>query len=138
MSRTNLTWVLIIGDLLVLLSFVVIGRSSHALSITDFAASLLTSLPFGLSWFAVAPWFGLYRVEVSRVFRLMLPRLAATWIIAVPLAHVLRALLLGRPIPGGIPLTFVLVSLGYIGLAMLLWRAGFCWWQQQQADETTS
>ncbi|GAB4437532.1 MAG: DUF3054 domain-containing protein [Anaerolineae bacterium] len=138
MNNTRFSWILVGGDLLVLLVFVAIGRNSHALSVADISAGLMTALPFVLNWFAIAPWFGLYNPALNRSFRDVLPRLAATWIIAVPVAHVLRALLLGRSIPGGIPFTFVLVSLGFIGLAMLVWRGGYCWWQQRQASEATS
>lgn len=138
MNSAKFSWTLILGDLLVLLSFVAIGRSSHALSMVDISAGLITALPFVLSWFAVAPLFGLYNPDLNRHFRQMLPRLATTWIIAVPVAHVIRALLLGRSIPSGIPLTFVLVSLTFIGLAMLLWRATYGWWQRRQVNEAAS
>ena len=138
MHKTNFSWVLIVGDLLVLLSFVAIGRNSHALSLADLSAVLLTALPFVLGWFAIAPWFGLYNAGLNRNLKRMLPRLAATWIIAVPVANIIRAYLLGRPIPGGIAPTFVLVSLGFIGLMMLLWRAGYSWWQQRQLNEAAS
>lgn len=138
MNGTKFSWVLVVGDLLVLLLFVAIGRGSHALSMADISAGLMTALPFVVSWFAVAPWFGLYNPEISRNLPAMLPRLVATWIIAVPVAHVIRALLLGRSIPGGIPLTFVLVSLTFIGVAMLLWRVGYRWWQRRQLGEAAS
>ena len=138
MGRSKINWILVVGDLLVLLSFVVIGRNSHALSPADLAGGVLTALPFVLSWFMIAPWFGLYKTNINRSFKRMLPRLAATWMLAVPLAHILRALLLGRAIPAGIPLTFVLVSLGYIGVVMVLWRAGYSWWQQRQLGEMAS
>jgi FlaA1/EpsC-like NDP-sugar epimerase len=135
MNNARFSWILVVGDLLVLLVFVAIGRSSHALSMADLTAGLMTALPFVAGWFAVAPWLGLYNPNINRSMKQLLPRLAATWIIAVPLGHVLRALLLGRSIPAGIPFTFVLVSLGFIGVAMLLWRAGYTWWQQRQVSE---
>lgn len=120
--------VLVAGDLLVILSFVAIGRQSHALSTADLAADLLTALPFVTGWFVVAPWFGLYRAAISTTPAQLLPRLALTWVVAVPVSHILRALLLQRPIPGGIPLTFVLVSLAYLGVVMLVWRLAYVWW----------
>ncbi len=124
--------ILIAGDLLVLLSFVLIGRRNHALSATDIVGALYTAVPFVISWFLVTPWVGIYRADVSQAASKLLPRLLLGWAIAVPLGHVLRALLLGRPIPAGIPLTFVLVSLGYIGLVMLAWRMGYLWWANRQ------
>lgn len=125
--------VLVIGDLLVILSFVLIGRQSHALSTSDLAAGLLTALPFVAGWFVAAPWLGLYRVEVSRTMSKLLPRLLITWLIAVPLGHVLRALILQRPIPGGIPVTFVLVSLAYLGVVMTAWRLAYVGWVNRAA-----
>ena len=120
--------ILIAGDLLVILSFVWIGRSSHSLSITNLGASLSTALPFVISWFLITPWFGIYRAEVSRDWKKLVPRLLVAWAIAGPVALILRTLFLGRPIPDGIVPTFAIVSLGYIGLIMLLWRLGYIWW----------
>jgi hypothetical protein len=126
---------LIVGDLIVLLSFVLIGRGSHGLSVADMFTGIWTALPFVLSWFLIAPWLGLYSPNISLKLSKLLPRLLITWLIAVPVAHVMRALLLGRPIPGGIPLTFVLVSLAYIGVVMLAWRFGYIWWRQQKLQK---
>jgi len=121
--------ILIGGDLLVILSFVWIGRESHHLSVTDVAAGLSTALPFILSWFVIIPWFGLYRPEISQSWRKLVPRLLLSWLIlAGPIALILRALMLGRPIPAGIIPTFAIVSLGYIGLVALVWRLAYIWW----------
>lgn len=137
-SSSRQVLILAVGDLLVLLSFVLIGRRSHALSTADFFAGLYTALPFVVCWFLVTPWLGLFKLDVASNLSRLLPRLLVGWAIAVPLAHVMRAWLLGRPIPQGIPLTFVIVSLSYIGFVMLAWRVGYLWWanrrQRKQAD----
>jgi hypothetical protein len=125
--------ILIIGDALVLLSFVLIGRRSHALSAGDILSAAATALPFLVSWFLITPWFGLYRPEISLNRAKLWPRLAAGWLVAVLAGQVIRALLLGRPIPAGIPLTFVLVSLAYIGGVMLVWRLGYIWWNGRRS-----
>jgi hypothetical protein len=135
-NRTKAIVILMAGDLLVLLSFVLIGRQNHALAVTNIIATAQTAIPFLFSWFLIAPWFGLYNNEISRVFSKFLPRLVAVWLISVPVAHILRALLLGRPIPDGIPITFVIVSLVYIGAVMLIWRSIYAWWYQPQAPGT--
>ncbi len=101
------------GDLLVILSFVWIGRSSHALSLTDVLGGLWVALPFIISWFLVTPWFGLFSGQVCRVWRKVTPRLLIAWAIAGPLGLILRALFLGRPIPGGILLPFALIAIVY-------------------------
>lgn len=132
-TRTNsspqrLVW-LIGGDILVMLLFTWVGRSRHTLSTTDITAGLTTAAPFIISWFLITPWFGLFRADVSQNWRKLVPRLLLAWvIIGGPLAIVLRALFLGRPIPGGINLTFAWVSLAFTTLFMLIWRLGYIWW----------
>jgi hypothetical protein len=127
-KSANHRLILIVGDLLVILSFVWVGRSSHSLSMTNIAEGLSTALPFIISWFLITPWFGIYRAEVSRDWRKLVPRLLGAWAIAGPVALVLRALFLGRPLPEGIIPTFAVVSLGYIGLVALVWRLGYNGW----------
>ena len=120
--------ILIVGDLLVILSFVWIGRSSHSMSLNDVAAGLSTALPFFVSWLLITPWFGIYRSDVAQDWRKLVPRLLLAWAVAGPVALVLRALILGRPVPGGIIPIFAMVSLGYIGLVALGWRLTYIWW----------
>ncbi|HXV42840.1 MAG TPA: DUF3054 domain-containing protein [Anaerolineae bacterium] len=119
---------LIGGDLLSLLLFTWIGRSSHSLPGADISAGLETAAPFVISWFLVAPWFGLFRREISQNWRKLVPRLLLVWLIAGPLAGLLRALFLGRPIPEGIVPIFVVVTMTVASLLMLAWRLGYLWW----------
>ena len=131
MNKSNLSphlLILLAGDLLVILSFVWIGRSNHHLSVTDLTADLSTAAPFILSWFLITPWFGLYQSEVSQNWRRVAPRLLLAWAIAGPLALMLRSLFLGRSIFGGIIPIFAVVSLTYIGVVALLWRLGYIGW----------
>lgn len=127
-TSTSQVVILIIGDLLVLLSFVAIGRRSHSMSVADFGATLITTLPFVISWFVVTPWFGIYRAQVYSVWQSLVPRLLLAWAVAGPLALILRALFLGRSIFTGIMPTFALVSIAYIGVVALIWRLAFMWW----------
>ena len=127
LSRTHQA-ILIGGDLLVIISFVLIGRSSHSLSTTDIVADLTTALPFIIAWLLVTPWFGIYKSDVGQSWRKLVPRLIPAWAIAVPVGLVLRAVFLGRPIPGGIIPTFALISMTYIGLVTLIWRLAYIWW----------
>lgn len=134
-SPNRVLW-LSIGDLLALLLFVWIGRRNHSLSITDVRAGLATAAPFVISWFVVTPWFGLFRAEISQNWRKLVPRLLLAWvIIGCPLALILRALLLGRAIPGGIPLTFAAVTLTVTTLFTLFWRLGYIWWAGQRHNQ---
>ncbi len=130
--RTNplarrVVW-LIGGDLLTMLIFVWVGRSRHGLSITDMTATLTTAAPFVVGWFLITPWFGLFRAEVSQNWRKLVPRLLLAWAIGGPLALVLRALFLGRPIPAGIIPIFALATLSITTFFMLIWRLGYSWW----------
>ena len=120
--------ILIIGDVLVILSFVGIGRRSHGLAITDIGDTLFTALPFIIGWFVVTPWFGIYKARVCLAWKKLVPRLLLAWAIAGPLALLLRALFLGRSIFTGIMPTFALIALAYIGLVALLWRLAYLWW----------
>jgi hypothetical protein len=123
--------VLIGGDLLVLLLFTWVGRSSHSLPGTDILADLTTAAPFVISWFVLAPWFGLFRAEVSQTWQKFVPRLLLVWLIGGPLAGLLRALFLGRPIPAGIIPIFVVITMIIASLFMLVWRLGYSWWARR-------
>jgi hypothetical protein len=139
--NTSLSRVLVLigGDLLALLLFVWIGRDRHSLSTADIRAGLVTAAPFVMSWFLITPWFGLFQAGVSQNWRKLVPRLLLAWvIIGGPLALVLRALFLGRSIPGGILPTFAAVTLTVTTLFTLIWRLGYIGWntyrQNQQQD----
>lgn len=125
--------ILIGGDLLVILSFIFAGRSSHGFSMSDIVVQIwLSALPFIIGWFVVMPWFGIFKADVSRNWRQLTPRLLLGWLIAGPLSLVLRALFLGRPIPAGIIPSFAMISLAYIGLVGLIWRLGYIWWVKRR------
>ncbi|HMQ51178.1 MAG TPA: DUF3054 domain-containing protein [Anaerolineae bacterium] len=131
-SSTGL-WLLLVGDLLVILSFVWVGRGSHSLALTDLPAILFTALPFAIAWLGVMPWFGIYRSEIALQRGKLLPRLLGGWLLAGLLAQVLRTFFLGRDLATGIMPTFALISMVYIGLVALLWRLAYIWWVQRQA-----
>lgn len=135
-STTQQLIILIIGDLLVILSFVWVGRSSHHLSLTDLAASLSTALPFILSWFVIMPWFGVYRADISCTAKKLMPRLILGWLVAGFVALMLRNLFLGRPLIAGILPTFAIVSMGYIGLLIIIWRLVYIWWGYRHRANT--
>jgi hypothetical protein len=123
----RLGW-LIGGDVLVLLLFIWVGRSSHSLPSDDILGGLKTAAPFIISWFGVAPWFGLFRAEVHSTWRKLVPRLLLAWLVVAPLAGLLRALFLGRSIPEGIMPVFVVVTLGVGSALFLVWRLLYLWW----------
>ncbi|MFN8453221.1 MAG: DUF3054 domain-containing protein [Anaerolineae bacterium] len=127
-------WVwLVIGDVLVLLLFVWVGRGTHSLPGSDIAAALATAAPFVLGWFVVAPWLGLYKAGVSQNLAKLLPRLLLAWLIAGPLSALLRAIFQGRPLPEGIIPIFVLVTTGFGFAFFLVWRLIYLWWVNRSA-----
>ncbi len=129
-SKISIPWliVLVIGDLVAMFVIVLVGRASHAFSAADLLGGLWTAAPFLISWFLVTPWFGLFRPAISLHWRSLVPRLLLAWcIIGLPLAMVLRALFLGRSIPGGIVPVFALVMLATTTVTMLLWRLVYIW-----------
>jgi hypothetical protein len=133
-SRYRLA-ILIGGDLLVLLLFIWVGRGSHSLPSTDIVAGVTTAAPFVISWFVLAPWFGLFRADISQSWQKFVPRILIVWLIGGPLTGLLRALFLGRAIPGGIIPIFVLVTMTVGSLFMLVWRLGYSWWAKRARSQ---
>ncbi len=132
--------ILINGDLLVILSFVLIGRGSHSLAITDFDAIFSTALPFVIGWILITPWFGIYKQEISQNWRKLIPRLLIAWAVAGPISLALRALFLGRAIPAGIVPMFAITTMLYIAIVALLWRLTYIWWvnRNRQSSRNTN
>ena len=133
-NPVNRVIILASGDFLTLLLFAWIGRRSHDLVATDVEALMATAAPFVISWFVVTPWFGLFSAEVSQNWRRLVPRLLIAWVIGTPLALVLRALWLGRSIPGGVIPSFALVAFGFTTLFLLIWRLAYSWWVNRRAE----
>jgi hypothetical protein len=101
------------GDAAALLLFVVVGLRSHDASSTA-AAIARTALPLLGSWFAVAAVTGCYR-------RPSLRTTALTWAVSVPLAVLVRTLVLGHP-TGRDLVTFLVVTLTVTGVFVAAWR----------------
>lgn len=108
---------LLVGDILAALVVTLIGFYTHYREISGWRW-LTSFLPVLASWFAVAPWLGVYSIERSgQVRQAWRPALAA--VLAAPLAGTLRGLWLNSVIA---PI-FVLVLAATDGLGFLIWRA---------------
>jgi hypothetical protein len=116
---------LVAGDLLSFLIFAVAGRRSHqeAVGLDALSQTLLTALPFVLGWFLVAPWLGAFRRARTRTPLAMLGRTELSWLCALPLALVLRWVIV-RHAP---PLSFALVAGVVNALFLGGWRTAFAW-----------
>lgn len=124
---------LVAGDFLAFLLFVWIGRSNHALALTDVGAVIWTAAPFMIAWFVISPWLGLFQIEISESWRKFLPRFLVAWVLlGGPLGLILRNIFLQRPLIGGIIPSFAIVTLLVTTLFLLIWRLGYIWWHTRQ------
>ena len=115
---------LVIGDLLCFLIFVAFGRSSHG-EASGFAAIsqiIVTALPFIAGWFLVSPFVGAFRHKIMAQPRSMVIRTAVAWLLAWPVAMLLRGIFVDHGVP---PLSFALVVLIFNMLLLLIWRWPF-------------
>ena len=115
---------LVIGDLLCFLIFVAFGRNSHG-EASGFAAIpqiIITALPFAAGWFLVSPFVGAFRHKILAQPRSMVKRTAVAWLIAWPVAMLLRGIFVDHSVP---PLSFAIIVLLFNMLLLLIWRWPF-------------
>lgn len=115
---------LVVGDLLCFLIFVALGRNSHG-EASGFAAIpqiIVIALPFIAGWFLVSPFVGAFRYKVMAQPRSMVIRTAVAWLIAWPVALILRGIFVDHGVP---PLSFAIVVLLFNMLLLLIWRWPF-------------
>ena len=111
--------ILVLGDILALAIVTVIGFTSHGEANTSFLPRVAAVFfPLIISWFAIAPWFGLFDSETTSNPRLLW-RPAFAMIFAGPLAVLIRGLILNAPV---IPIFGVVLSTtSAIGLVFWRW-----------------
>jgi hypothetical protein len=115
---------LVAGDLLCFLIFVALGRGSHG-EASGFAAIpqvIVTALPFIAGWFLVSPFVGAFRHKIIAQPRSMVIRTAVAWLLAWPVALLLRGIFVDHGVP---PLSFAIVVLLFNMLLLLIWRWPF-------------
>src|SRR5512139_957920 len=89
--------ILIGGDIVIFMFFAFTGRETHAPGDANLIVNALpTLLTFLLVWFAIAAAGRVYRSEAMTSPRAALWRTLIAWIIAAPIAIVMRAILLNR------------------------------------------
>jgi hypothetical protein len=117
---SSLTAALAGVDVLLLLTFVVVGEFSHfGVTALAFERAPGTAAPFLLGWAVIAPLAGVYGTAARRSVRAAAVRTVAAWAGTVVVAQSLRAT---AAFPGDFAVAFALVSLG-VGLVLLLpWR----------------
>jgi len=110
---------LILGDALTLLIVTIIGFTTHGEANLSFLPRMAAAyFPLIISWFAIAPWFGLFNPETASDFK-QLWRPALAMIFAGPLAVIVRGLILNVPV---IPIFSVVLSITS-AFGMVVWRA---------------
>ncbi|MCL4832883.1 MAG: DUF3054 family protein [Caldilineaceae bacterium] len=119
--------VLVIGDLLMLLLFVVLGRISHGMT-SDWLINIARiATPFVVGWAITALAVGAYRPQLWHRSTDFLLRSAAAWLLGNGLAFLLRYFVM----QDRITLPFALTSVAFTGLFLLVWRIAFLIWQTQ-------
>ncbi len=115
---------LVIGDLVCFLVFAALGRDTHG-EASGFAAIpqiIQTALPFAAGWFLVSPIVGAFRHKILAQPRAMVTRTALAWLLAWPVAMLLRGIFVDHGIP---PLSFAIVVLLFNMVLLLIWRWPF-------------
>ncbi len=110
---------LLVGDLLALVAFAVIGRRSHeeAVGIEAALAIATTAAPFVGGWI-VASTVQRLRAPLPYDARGLLLEALRMWLVAYPLAVIVRALILGRLSPA----SFYVVAFCSALAMLLVWR----------------
>lgn len=117
----KISWLVGIGDFVLLLVFAYGGEVTHDLAFPDslILSILQAALPFALVWFPTV--FAIGALTDPRALRrsVVVVRTVGAWLIAAPLGIVFRALIINRSV---IPLAFLLVTYA-LGIAFFLgWR----------------
>jgi hypothetical protein len=135
-SKRMAPLILLIGDVLVLLLFVFLGERDHNIAGDQpLARWLLTTFEFALPWVVAAWVLGAYPSGDAIMPRALLLRSMNAWLIALPLALLLRSLINGT---GTIIALFMIVALTLGGAFMLIWRLVFALlWRRRTARATT-
>lgn len=111
--------VLLAGDVLAILAFVVAGEFRHYPTDVALSRTPETFVPFLLGWLVVAPVAGAYAAGIGRRPLTGGLTVGVTWVGAALLGHAIRATAF---FSGGFDLTFVAVSLVVGGVLLVAWR----------------
>lgn len=111
--------ILYIGDAVAILLVTLLGFITHGERELSFLPRFLAAfVPLVLAWFLLAPWFGLFELEIADNPR-QLWRPVFVMVFAAPLAVVLRSLYLNTAI---LPI-FAVVLTATSAFGTFLWRA---------------
>jgi len=120
-ARSSGTAKLALGDLLVIVGFLIVGELNHDVNPVESPLVVADTIaPFLAGWIVAALVVGAYAPGATRTVKTSVTRVSATWIIAAAIGLALRST---SYFHGSSPWTFALVITG-IGVAFLAaWRA---------------
>jgi hypothetical protein len=123
MTISAKTWryLLVIGDLLALILFVLVGQTDHGTvdKSNPLLGVLQASWEFALLWLLVGWPLNAFPQFENWTTRDLLGRALLTWLVAAPLGLLLRSLVLSRL---NIPTLFLAATLGFGILFLWAWR----------------
>jgi hypothetical protein len=123
---------LVVGDVIIFVIFALGGRETHAPGDPNpIVNALPTLLTFLIVWFVIAALGRVYRSGVIAQPRSALLRTLIAWLIAAPIAILIRAVLLSRT---AIPWQFAAVTVSLVGTLLLLWHGGVAWFMARQVS----
>ncbi|HTP07231.1 MAG TPA: DUF3054 domain-containing protein [Anaerolineae bacterium] len=122
--------ILILGDGAIFMFFAFTGRETHAPGDVNLIVNALpTLLTFLIVWLMIAAVGRVYRSAVMTNPQSAVLHTLFAWIVAAPIAIVIRAVLLNRT---AIPWQFVAVTIGLVGSLLLLWHGGAAWFLKRR------
>ena len=105
-----------LGEICVITLFVILGKYEHGVSIRQ--SFTRTALPFLISWFAISPWLGSYKMTTVYGLKQTIWRIPLIWISCGLIAIIARAVLTDSPLV----INFIVVSIAVQGLGIIVWR----------------
>ncbi len=111
------------GDLVALALFAILGRNTHdeAIGFGAVRAVAGTAAPFLVGWLVASSLLGARWPQVTSAVALMVRATLTTWVVAYPIAMLVRGVALGRTSP----LSFYIVAFVVPLLLLLAWRLVF-------------
>lgn len=122
--------VLLVGDVLALLVFAIIGRTNHGEGL-DIASAVGTAAPFIISWVALSPLLGSFSRKATSSLKSIPLELALPWAVSMPAALALRGLLKGA-VP---PTPFIVITMVATLVLLSAWRAVYVSLLGETSDE---
>ncbi len=111
---------LVVGDVISFLVFTAVGLSNHKETVSPQSVVAIAA-PFIIAWFLVAPFLGAFGRRASAATTRpipLLPRTELSWVVAWPIALLLRAVVFH----GDITAAFAIVAFIFNTIFLLGWR----------------